>query len=152
MHFCCHYSSSWEGAASFCPWRGFLTSIQHQAMECFHKLGHFLRAGAYCQKHLFWGLTLTGALETVVGGHMAVSLGLGAVLGLNLLVGTVLFLFSTALSFLTFRVCVQLRGLLLTTRGLRYWTHFPFYLQECLHLFDYCRVGAEPCAQWGTFY
>ena len=47
-----------------------------------------------------WGLTLIGALEFVVGGHVAVPLGLEDVLGLNLLVDTVLFLFSMALPFL----------------------------------------------------
>ena len=47
------------------------------------------------------GGLFSGALETVAGGCTAVSLGLGAALGLNLFVGTGLFLFSTVLSFLT---------------------------------------------------
>ena len=47
-----------------------------------------------------WGLSLVEALE-VVGGCVAASLGLETVLGLNLLVGAALFLFSAALSFLT---------------------------------------------------
>ena len=48
-----------------------------------------------------WGLSLVEALEIVVGGCVAASLGLENVLGLNLLVGTALFLFSAALSYLT---------------------------------------------------
>ena len=43
----------------------------------------------------------SGTLETVAGGCMAFSLGLGAVLGLNLFVGTAFFLISTVLSLLT---------------------------------------------------
>ena len=72
-----------------------------------------------------WGLTLIGALEIVAGGHAAASLGLEAVLGLNLLVGTALFLFSVALSSLTLGVCVQLRGPILAVGGLGYWANFP---------------------------
>ena len=63
--------------------------------------GAFSKGGGLFSGASVWGLTLTGALETVTGGHVAVSLGFGAVLGLNLLVGTALFLFCVALSFLT---------------------------------------------------
>ena len=61
----------------------------------------FSKGGGLSSEASVWGLTLTGALETVAGGCAAVSLGLGAVLGLNLFVGTALFLFSATLSFLT---------------------------------------------------
>ena len=48
------------------------------------------------------------------------------------------------------KVCVQFRGPILTTSGLRgIGPIFLFYLQECFHLFDYCRVGPEPCAPQG---
>ena len=59
-------------------------------------MGAFSKGGG-----LFSGCS--GALETATGGCVAVPLGLGAVLGLNLFVGAALFLFSTALSFLTLR-------------------------------------------------
>ena len=69
----------------------------------------------------------SGTLGTVAGGYVAVSLGLGTALGLNLFVGTALFLFSTALSFLTLGfVPAQLRGSILVTSRLRYGTHFSF--------------------------
>ena len=55
-------------------------------------MGAFSKGGDLFVEASLWGLTLTGALETVMGGCVAVSLGLGAVLGLNLLVGTALFL------------------------------------------------------------
>ena len=47
LHSCDCYLGSWEGVTSFCPQIGFLTSFQCQAMECFCKLGLFLRVGAY---------------------------------------------------------------------------------------------------------
>ena len=44
---------------------------------------------------------MVGALEIVVGGHVAASLGFMTVLALSLLVDATLFLFSVALFFLT---------------------------------------------------
>ena len=46
--------------------------------------GAFSKGGGLFSGASVWGLTLTGSLETVAGGHAAVSLGLAAVLGLNL--------------------------------------------------------------------
>ena len=65
---CSHYLDSWEGATSFCPQRDSLTFFQHQAMECFPKLGPSLRVGVCF-------LSPSGALETVTYGCAAVSLG-----------------------------------------------------------------------------
>ena len=42
-------------------------------------------------------MKLVGALEIIVGGHVAASLGFTAILALNLLVGATLFLFSVIL-------------------------------------------------------
>ena len=88
------------------PQRDSLTFFQPQAMECFCKLGLFLQGGGLFSE-------ASGTLKTVAGGYVTVSLGLGAALGLNLFVGTALFLFSTVLSFLTLgfvsmveRVCI----------------------------------------------
>ena len=63
--------------------------------------GAFSKGGGLFSGASVCSLILTGAFETVAGGHVAVSLGLGAALGLNFLVGTALFLFSMVLSFLT---------------------------------------------------
>ena len=63
--------------------------------------GAFSKGEGLFSEASVWGLTLIGTLEIVMGGHAVVSLGLGAMLGLNLLVGTAPFIFSVALSFLT---------------------------------------------------
>ena len=61
--------------------------------------GVLLQTGAFSKGGgLFSGVS--GTLETVAGSGMAVSLGLRAVLGLNLFVGAALLLFSTVLFFL----------------------------------------------------
>ena len=89
-------------ATNFFPWRGFLTSFQHLGHGVLSWTGAFPKGGGLFYEASVWVFALVGALEVVVGGCMVVSLGLGAVLGLNLLVGTALFLYSMALSFLTF--------------------------------------------------
>ena len=88
-------------------------------MECFCKPWAFSKGGGLFSGASVWGLT-------VAGGCMAVSPGLGAVLGLNLFVGTALFLFSTAFSFLTLGF-VSGGGPVLTTRGAE--ALDPFFLQ-----------------------
>ena len=109
LHSCSHYLGSWEGATIFCPQRGFLTSFQHQAMECFCKPGLFLRVGAYSLELLeLWNSHrwLHGCLTRLGGctrpepfcGHCPVS-----------------FLCSIVLPALM--VCVSLRGPVLATSG-----------------------------------
>ena len=84
--------------------------------------------GGLFSKASAWGLTLMRALEFVAGRCMAVSLGLEAVLGLNLLVGGYPLSLLHGLILPDIRVCVQLRGSILAAGGLWYQTHFSFHL------------------------
>ena len=87
------------GVTNFCLQKGCLTFFLCQAMEGFCKLEHSLKVRVcFLEHHL--------ASDTVAGSCVAV--GLGAVLGLNLL-GTALFLFS--MSFLTLGLVSGSQGL-----------------------------------------
>ena len=121
-------------------------------MECFFKLGLFLRVGTYSLKFcLGFGIDCA-VVETVAGGCAAVSLGLGAALGLNLFVGAALFLFSTALSFLTLGFVSGWGGLYCLLAS---WDIGPIFPSTSRKVFIFLIIvgwEAESCAPWGTFY
>ena len=81
---------------------------------------------------------------------MAASLGLETVLALNLLVGTTLFLFSVALSFLTFGL-VSSWGAYTGCWWVGVLEPSSLQLPRSFHFLDYCWVGVGSHAPWGTF-
>ena len=120
-------------------------------MECFCGLGHLLRVGSIICSFLHlrfdigWGLG-----NCQVWAHSCFT-RLGDCVGPKSLGRCYSFPPLCGLVFPDIGVSVQLRGPILAAGRLGYWTHFPFNFQQCSHFLDYCWVGAESCAPWGTF-